>query len=189
MPIAEKPCALVRSAALDGRPVAVRPARLPADHHPAPCGRAVDWRRARLLDHPRVDGHRDGHVPRLAGDDRHAAAAAAARCARWRCSLAAGAQHHLRPHVPGLDRRPFRRRLAVRCRPISAAPIRSTLNYILVFGVNMILFHVNYARRAGITRSGSSPRPTPPRTRPSSRRCATSSTRISCSIRSTRSPP
>ena len=26
----------------------------------------------------------------------------------------------------------------------------STLNYILVFGVNMILFHVNYARRAGI---------------------------------------
>ncbi len=26
----------------------------------------------------------------------------------------------------------------------------STLNYILIFGVNMILFHVNYARRAGI---------------------------------------
>jgi LytS/YehU family sensor histidine kinase len=26
----------------------------------------------------------------------------------------------------------------------------STLNYILVFGVNMILFHVNYVRRAGI---------------------------------------
>ena len=60
----------------------------------------------------------------------------------------------------------------------------STLNYILVFGVNMILFHVNYVRRAGIQQerriAEAHKRRAPG---PDRRACATSSTRISCSIR------
>ena len=92
---------------------------------------------------------RDGHVPRLAGDDRPAFIGRLPLRGAGGARLRRG-QHDLRPDLPGLDRRPCRRRPGERCPPISAAPTRSMLNYILVFGVNMILFHVNYARRAGI---------------------------------------
>ena len=59
----------------------------------------------------------------------------------------------------------------------------STLNYILVFGVNMILFHVNYARRAAIQQERQLAEANMAAQQAQLAACATSSIRTSCSIR------
>ena len=139
---------MVGGAPLDGAALAVRAVRLPADDHPAPCRRAVDRSRCSIA---RPSSCR--WAWRWSCSSPRGRRSACRRCFDCRCALLAVLlaaafnttfdlmfQAWIADHF--VD--------AWRTLPADfSRGYASTLNYILVFGVNMILFHVNYVRRAG----------------------------------------